>query len=527
LLAAIGDRYQSFAQSPSNAESYELVAAGLRSLARISANELAIQDAAGNVTRYQRSPRYDSEDKQWIAYSSRQAQQVIRWPANHSGRMQIGSLQSDSISFAMSKMQIRAIVTDAPPSDSREVLPPGVGSPLSPQRRPGMADASQSGLLDGMGSMPPITAVHLAAGNTNERQYLSMRGGNQWSFVSRASDMDAAWYITPVANNVVRLQQQRGNDWMAIGLGRTTGSELLQSRTPQRRLGGFGNGAFPRGGSFGGGGGFRNSTDMMALSLYPIHNGADQLWHIVNLPSGGYCFESVLYPGMGLTCMPNQGLFLQPISYDPWQVWWPQTPVFPIPKPQYRSVQQQVVPNPPLPPANVQITNTHTDTIILLLADRRNSQQPQTIRIPAKGAERVQLDRDAGATIIESIETMDTFGNWRQQQFTIPVPPSVLYDISVYEEFLQSIAIDRTGKSPNPVEDVNYQPRSVGFFLIPPGEELPEQADLDAYRIADDAQNPGAVRRFSKRELERNNAPATTDPLKDLLNQFQKQRGAF
>jgi hypothetical protein len=103
----------------------------------------------------------------------------------------------------------------------------------------------------------------------------------------------------------------------------------------------------------------------------------------------------------------------------------------------------------------------------------------------------------------------------------------VLYDMSVYEIFLQSIAIDRTGTSPNPIEDVNYQPRSVGFFLIPPGDELPPNAVIDAYRVAQESENQGAVRRLSERDLKGDSNSTTNDPLKDILQKFQKQRAAF
>jgi hypothetical protein len=208
-------------------------------------------------------------------------------------------------------------------------------------------------------------------------------------------------------------------------------------------------------------------------------------------------------------------------------MWWPSTPAFALPQPQMRTVQQQVISNPPLPPAEVIIANSHSDALLVLLADRRNPTKPQKMKVAAGGSERVQMERDPGATIVETIETLDGFGNWQTHQFTTPIPPNVLYDISVYEEFLQSIAIDRTGKSPNPIEDVNYQPRSIGFFLVPAGDDLPQVSEMDVYHIALDEQNPGAVRRLSQRDLERSsNAPAT-DPLKDLLKQFQKQRGAF
>ena len=176
---------------------------------------------------------------------------------------------------------------------------------------------------------------------------------------------------------------------------------------------------------------------------------------------------------------------------------------------------------------HAKITNSHSDTLLVLVADRRHSQSIRKLRIPARGSELIHLERDPGGAIVETVETQDAFGNWNQQQFNTPIPPSVLYDISVYEEFLQSIAIDRTGKSPNPIEDINYQPRSIGFFLVPPGDELPEVADIDAFRIAEDAQNPGAVRRLNSRDLQKANAVPATDPLKDLLNKFQKQRAAF
>ena len=288
------------AQNPIESGTFELWVHGLASpsIARLTPNELSVQDPAGSITRYQRAPRYDTTDQLLLGYSSRQAQQVIRWPANNAGRMQIGTLQNGLVQFAWSKLTISAS-------------------------------------------------------------------------------------------------------------------------------------------------------------------------------------------------------------------------------------QHQVVPNPPLSPTTARITNSHSDTLIVLVADRRKPQQLQRIRIPSRGSERVQLDRDAGATLVETVETMDAFGNWQQRQFKTPIPPSVLYDMSVYEEFLQSIAIDRTGKSPNPIEDINYQPRGVGFFIVPPGDNLPSLADIDAYRIADDAQNPFAVRKLSQRELERNSAAPATDPLKDLLKKFQKQRGVF
>jgi hypothetical protein len=463
--------------------------------------------------------------------------------------MQIGTLNNNGqIEFAWSKMTIANSQQSSVLQPSSEVLPPGIEPPFSGRVRNGAAINDQSGNLQ---NLPSMTAMNLSVGNPKDRQFLGLQGDDRFGFTNQVTGADSAWYIAPVSDNIVRLQQRRQNDWMAIGLGNIPDGMARSSRLDHRAgaFGGasFGGGAFPAGGSFGGGafpaggsfggGGFPSGSSFgggghnhsrFPISFSRIHNGADQLWRIQTIQgNGGYCFESVLYPGMGLTCIPNQGLALQYITYDPWQVWWPQTPTFALPQPQFRTVQHQVIANPALRPVSARIVNSHSETLVVLVADRRHSQSIQKLRIPARGSELVHLDRDPGGTIVETIETMDAFGNWNQQQYNTPIPPTVLYDISVYEEFLQSIAIDRTGKSPNPIEDVNYQPRSVGFFLVPPGDELPEVAELDAYRIAEDAQNPGAVRRLNPRDLQKNNPTSSIDPLRELLNKFQKQRAAF
>ena len=532
-LIAVPGRVRCTAQDPQSSGTFELSLQGLAepSIATVTPNELAVRDPAGKITRYQRSPRYDTADHQLLGYSSRQAQQVIRWPTINSGRMQIGTLQNGQIQFAWSKMT----VTHSQQPDSRipstDLLPPGFESPLTGRAGNNAFSGGQVGNLQ---NLPGMSAMHLSVGNPNDRQFLSMRGGNQFGFNSQVSGADSAWYITPVSDNIVRLQQRHQNDWLAIGLGNAP-DEFARSSRLNHRIGAFGGGAFSGGalgGALGGGvlggGGNRRSNTPFPITLQPIHNGADQLWRIQTVQGvSGYCFESVLYPGMGLTLIPNQGLSLQNITYDPWQMWWPQTPTFALPQPQFRTVQHQVIANPPLRRVSARILNSHSETLLVLVADRRHAQSMQKLRIPARGSELVQLERDPGGTIVETVETMDSFGNWNQQQFNTPIPPTVLYDISVYEEFLQSIAIDRTGTSPNPIEDINYQPRSIGFFLVPPGDELPEVAVIDAYRIAEDAQNPGAVRRLSPRDLPKANAAPAADPLKDLLNKFQKQRAAF
>jgi hypothetical protein len=233
-------------------------------------------------------------------------------------------------------------------------------------------------------------------------------------------------------------------------------------------------------------------------------------------------------PGFGLTCVPNNGLWLQQIVYSPWQIWWPEQPTFALPQPGYRVLNEQIIQNAPLPPVSLRISNTHSDALLVLLADRRNPSALKKFRIPQGGSETVVLDRDSGSTVIQTVQWLDGFGNWDRREIQVPVPPAVLYDVSVYEEFLQSIAIDATGKSPNVIEDVNYQPRSVGFLLLPPGDQLQDNSVIDVYRAAFDSQNPGAVRRLAPSDYNRSSSQGVpADPLKDLLEQLQSKRGAF
>jgi hypothetical protein len=510
---------------------FELKVPGMNvsSIASLRDTELTIRDSSGKQTNYQRNPRYDTPDQQWIAFSSREAQQVIRWPRSNTGSMQIGTLQQGQIQFTPSKMLIQSLGNSGS-GRGELILPPGnTNRPLSPSdafainpipnATIGQSNAGPLGL-------PTMTPLHLGIGPGGSRQYLSFGAGNTFGLLNGASDVSSAWYVAPAGNDMVRIQQRALDGWQAIGL--STGQSDMdwnawrrqRMRSPSRPgMGSFGTGS----NSFTGA---RGPMGNLALGMYPLGGGSDQLWRIVPY-AGGYCFENVLLPGYGLTCSGNGALFLKPIVYDPWQIWFPLQPVMSLPVPQYRTVQQQFVANPPLPPINITLLNTHQDELLILFADHRNSRNPTKIRIPVGKGEPIQIQRDAGGSIVETVEIADALGNWSQQQYTTPVPPSVLYDLSVYEIFLQSIAIDRTGKSPNPVEDTNYQPRSIGYFLIPPGSEMQPDMVIDVYQTAVEAGNAGAVRRLNERDLKGDANSNTKDPLKELLQQFQSQRAAF
>ena len=468
----------------------------LESSARLSPEELQIRDQAGQITVYSRLRRYDTPDGGYIGYGSRQAQRVIQWPVANRGTMRIGVLSNGQIEFTPSQMAVFAI----DPTN-------GASLPTETWTSPQVSAASrETGEWNKSGELSK--SVLLSTGEVGNRWFMKAGGQGQLQWIpggaagAPLNDPQGAWMITPVGSDMVRIQQSVGNQWLAL------------SADPQQ-AGNFGNGVLAQRGQ-------RSSVRLMG-----INNTIAQCWRLQQF-NGGYCFESVMMPGCGLTYVPNNGLWLQPILYSPWQVWWPQQPAFALPAPTYRVVSEQVVSNAPLGPVTLRIANTHSDGLLVLLADRRNSGAAKRIRIPQGGSETVVLERDSGSTVIQTVEYLDSFGNWDRREVQVPVPPVVLYDVSVYEEFLQSIAIDATGKSPNVIEDINYQPRSVGFVLLPAGDQLQDNSVIDVYPAAADSRNPGAVRRLAPTDYQRSSSQATPkDPLKELLEQLQSKRGAF
>ncbi|MGI9470308.1 MAG: hypothetical protein ACR2NZ_02170, partial [Rubripirellula sp.] len=66
------------------------------------------------------------------------------------------------------------------------------------------------------------------------------------------------------------------------------------------------------------------------------------------------------------------------------------------------------------------------------------------------------------------------------------------YEIVVHEWAMQSVAIDRTGKSPNVIEDINFQGRGIGRFLLPAGPAL-QSGVIGVYSAAASQGNAGTV----------------------------------
>jgi hypothetical protein len=471
-------------------EVYQLSAGGglPPSLALRQATGLLIRDSSGNETIYRRENRFD-DGSDWLGYYSKEARQALQWPRTNQGPMRIGTMQGDQQwRFHFSRMSIQPSANNPfPHSSIPSTLPNIVNAGMENLVLPNsdFSNANQLVPLNLNLNQAPIP-VHFGMGEANRRRYLSRGPSGGLTLVPQSSMGSHNWNIVPLANGLARIQYIDNGTVLALGC----------------------------------------QNNSSPLDLYALADRADQLWRINPYPSakGCYALESLQYPGQALTFQQNQFL-LAPIAYSPTQQWWPTAPVMPSIQPLYRSVQQQTIPNPPLPAASVQFTNRHSEALVVLLNDLRPGGVAKKLRIPARGNEFLQLDRDNGATLVEVFEVRSQYGNWDRREFRTPIPPTTLYDVSVYEEFLQSIAIDRTGTSPNPIEDINYQPRSVGIFTIPPGNSLPQQASLDVHGLATAARNSGAVRRLNPQDYNHKSPPS--DPLQEILREFQGRRAAF
>jgi len=162
-------------------------------------------------------------------------------------------------------------------------------------------------------------------------------------------------------------------------------------------------------------------------------------------------------------------------------------------------VSREVLANAPLAPARVELVNRHQLELWVLIADVRFPQQSSRLKILPGESKTVELARDAGGRVVETFAVPSPLGIVEEQQ-TFVLPPETLYDISVYELFLQSIAIDRTKRGAGAIEDENWSPKSIGVFPIPPGEQLRDGDVIDVFDAARRQQNPGAVRRLDLQE---------------------------
>jgi hypothetical protein len=183
----------------------------------------------------------------------------------------------------------------------------------------------------------------------------------------------------------------------------------------------------------------------------------------------------------------------------------------------YRFVSREVRSNPALPPAQVELTNSHSKELWVLLVDRLQGGGGLRLKVPAGKSTTIALERDPGAALVEVFERGLPNGLVQRDELVTALPPAPRYDASVYELIVQSIAIDATVRG-GKLEDVQHAPRSIGWFEFPPGDLLPD-GPLDVYDVAKAQQNPGQVRRIDPQQWQP--GPAAADPVESLLNKFR------
>lgn len=463
---------------------FELVVPNQDGQSRVTLTDqaLTIESADGESTQYQREPRYDSRDRSWRGFYSSAARQVIRWPMSDSGNLQVGTAAGGRVTYRNSLMQIR-------PSRSQSA------------GEVGAADARRSSAAAG-GIFPFYNLPHeqpeilpMTTGDNQSarlsRKLLEIFGGSESNgpSASQLASIDATGGIGGIIT--------AGGPGRSLALGSTSGAL-------DWTFAGVGNGLFRIQSNQGKRAGALAALSNTGVGLALPASDPRQFWRPVVHPQRGYvfAFENVYYPGYCLT-QSGTGVFLSPFNWASGQFWLPILPAGPtFIQPLLRNFHTTITPNSELPPINVRFINSQPRHIEILMADVTQPSATERFRIAPRQSRQVTLQRDAGSTITEYSEVLMWDGSWRTQEFTTQIPPRTLYDLSVYEVRLQSIAIDRTGKSPNVIEDVNYQPKSIGRFPIPPGDRVSEGAAIDVFKLAERAGNPGAVQRFTIKELE-------------------------
>ncbi|MEZ6068140.1 MAG: hypothetical protein R3B90_21050 [Planctomycetaceae bacterium] len=165
-----------------------------------------------------------------------------------------------------------------------------------------------------------------------------------------------------------------------------------------------------------------------------------------------------------------------------------------------RLISRRVVPRQPLPPAQVLLTNSGRDDVIVQIADALNPAASRDISVPAGGALPVQLERDSGGVIEETYMVPGPAGDWYEQTQQFPLPPQPRYSLAVWEGRVTYSYIDKRKDRPKgavPSFDVKNHV-SVGVFDLPPGDLLSDGTTIDVYQAARWNRNPGAAGHFGR-----------------------------
>ncbi|TWU23956.1 hypothetical protein Pla52o_18790 [Novipirellula galeiformis] len=166
--------------------------------------------------------------------------------------------------------------------------------------------------------------------------------------------------------------------------------------------------------------------------------------------------------------------------------------------PQTRIVDSSIVPGPPLAPVTIGLRNGGPSDVVVTIVNLENAALTRQIRIRPGDVVREAFQRQSAAEQVNTYRVITADGDFITKQVSIPIAANVLYEIVVHQWKLQSIAIDRTGKSPDPIEDIHFQGKGLGRFPLPPGEAL-QAGEIDVFRAAVQQGNPGTVAPITNR----------------------------
>ncbi len=187
--------------------------------------------------------------------------------------------------------------------------------------------------------------------------------------------------------------------------------------------------------------------------------------------------------------------------------------------PQSVLVESKLIPDTPLTSVPVKLHNGGPGEIQMEILDLNNPSNDRSLRLRSGQSVNAEFARSAGGTLIETYQTYDIYGEPITRDLTRHIPPKVLYEIVVRTRELQSVAIDRTGKSPNPIEDANYHGRGIGRFALPPGDAL-QPGPIDVYRTALSRGNGFTVAPILASEKP---VPGSGDPLEQAVLEAQQR----
>ncbi len=165
----------------------------------------------------------------------------------------------------------------------------------------------------------------------------------------------------------------------------------------------------------------------------------------------------------------------------------PSNPTFGMPiliaPPQSIVIDRQVIDGAPLPPAQLEMVNSRTDPLRVECIDLRDNVSLWSGELGAGESAPWTIPRDAGGVVVETYQTVMPTGEVVTRKRTRKLVVRPRYEVIVHRIAMQSIAIDRTGKSPSVIEDVQFRGEPIGRFVLPPGDQLAD-GPIDVFQTA-------------------------------------------